>query len=209
MYYSRMRFTTQLLPLLLESSLPARVISVFAAGTESKLFLDDLSLREPSRYGYFQARSHITYMKTVFFESLAAKYPGKLSLTHLFPGLVMTPAFKDPAAPAWFKAAWFIVSPVMRFSAVPADEIGARVLFLATDRFPARQSEKSLGSDANAATGTDGNLSSGAYSVGEKSETIPVSSAYKHVDKEVLLKRGWDHTMKAFADIEAGRKFRD
>jgi hypothetical protein len=56
MYYSRMRAITQLLPLLLKSPLPARVVSVFAAGTEAKLYADDLSLRDLKKYSYLQAR---------------------------------------------------------------------------------------------------------------------------------------------------------
>lgn len=32
MYYSRMRFVVDLLPLLLESKLPAHVVSIYAAG---------------------------------------------------------------------------------------------------------------------------------------------------------------------------------
>lgn len=157
-----MRFIVKLIPLLLESTLPARVVSVFAAGTEDKLLLDDLPLQSPSNYGYFQARSHIVFMTTVFMEWLAEKYKGKLSLTHVFPGLVLTPAFGDPTLPLWFKVIWLLSSPFTRFIAVPPEEIGNRILFLATSRYPARGTSDSTdaANAAEIAVGTDGKTGS-------------------------------------------------
>lgn len=56
-YYSRFRIINKLMPLLLKSKVPATIVSVYAAGMEKKLFLDDLSLRDLSHYSYTQARS--------------------------------------------------------------------------------------------------------------------------------------------------------
>jgi hypothetical protein len=73
---------------------------VYAAGFEAKLFEEDLSLRSLDKYSYPQARSHIIYMKTLFFETLAAQNKGKFALVHIFPGLVLGPGFNDPGYPA-------------------------------------------------------------------------------------------------------------
>lgn len=96
-----MRFATQLLPLLLSSERGAHITSIYAAGMEAALFPDDLSLR--SNYGFANLRSHAVYMKTLFMETLTQKHAGKLSFVHLFPGLVITPAFWDEAYPSWFR----------------------------------------------------------------------------------------------------------
>lgn len=66
LYYSRMRFIMQLLPLLLASPLPAHVVSVFGPGRDDEIFPDDLSLRDPKRYGFMNMGSHVAYMTTVF-----------------------------------------------------------------------------------------------------------------------------------------------
>lgn len=79
LYYSRMRFATQLLPLLLASPRPAHIISIYAAGKETTLTSSDLSLRDPKNYTLSNVRSHAVIMKTFFMESLIERHPGKLS----------------------------------------------------------------------------------------------------------------------------------
>ncbi|OJK05076.1 hypothetical protein ASPACDRAFT_56477 [Aspergillus aculeatus ATCC 16872] len=106
LYYSRMRAITNLLPLLLQSPLPATIVSVYAAGFEGKLYTDDLSLRNLKLYSYTQARSHMIYMHTWFMEQLAERHRGRLRLVHIFPGLVLGPAFANPELPAWFRGFW-------------------------------------------------------------------------------------------------------
>ncbi|MCJ1309963.1 hypothetical protein MMC25_003624 [Agyrium rufum] len=220
LYYARMRFTTQLLPLLLSSVLPsAHVISVYGAGLEGKLFPSDLSLRDPEHYTFTTIRSHVTYMITLFMRQLAAQHPGRLSLTHVFPGLVMTNSFEHDRLPKWLKLVYkWIGEPILRHFSVPARECGDRILFLATERFPAKEDataavreKTSLANDDGfVARGSDGQVGSGAYAVGQDGETIPVAKmekAYARYEKEGLARQVWEHTTKAFADIETGRVF--
>lgn len=215
LYYSRMRFIVKLLPLLLASPLPAHVVSIFAAGFEAKLFPEDLSLRNPKLYGLANVRSHVTYMTTTFMETMAERHRGQLSLVHIFPSLVVTEGFDDARLPIWFKIAWRIASPIVTPFSTSGSEIGARILFLASARFPARQAlepAQSSGAairegDIEIATGTDGIRGSGAYSVDWKGEATSTEKAYKQVREEKLGDKFWDHTMKAFEEIEAGRVF--
>lgn len=219
LYYSRMRFITNLLPLLLASQLPAHVISVYAAGKEGKLAPADLSLRDPKHYGFATARSHVTYMTTFFMETLAERHRGRLSLMHVFPGLVMTPGFDHARLPAWFKLTWrWVVAPIVRpWLAVPPRECGERMLFLATPRFPARETgapteggEGAAGTegDAGVAVGTDGKRGGGAYAVDWDGEDIPTTEkAYGKVRGEGMARKVWEHTMGAFEEIEAGNVF--
>lgn len=223
LYYSRMRFTVQLLPLLLASPLPtgAHVISVYAAGKEDKLFPQDLSLRDAGHYSFTNCRSHVTYMTTLFMEQLAERYPGKLSLVHLFPGLVVTDAFASGLVrmPLWVKVAWRLLAPFAKLFSVPPRECGERVVFLATERYPARESTKAgkggggtaastTKGDVGIAVGTDGKRGTGAYAINWNGETIPTEKTYKKIREEgTLAGKVWDHTMKAFEEIEAGKVF--
>ncbi|RAL15340.1 uncharacterized protein BO97DRAFT_475735 [Aspergillus homomorphus CBS 101889] len=209
MYYSRMRALTKLLPLLTQSPLPATIISVFAAGFEGKLYADDLSLRNPELYSYTQARSHMIYMHTWFMETVAERNPEKLRLVHIFPGLVLGPAFQNPELPAWFRVLWrWVFVPLFgRLVSVPAGECGARMLDLASMRYPARGGEG--GGDGDVVTGTDGTPGSGVYSLGWKGESNINLKAYEKFDQLEMRATVWDHTMKAFETIEAGDVFKD
>ncbi|MCJ1284588.1 hypothetical protein MMC26_003921 [Xylographa opegraphella] len=218
LYYSRMRFVMKLLPLLRASPLPAHIVSVYSAGKEAKLLSEDLSLRTPQHYGQANVRSHVTYMTTLFMEKLAEQNPGHLSLVHVYPGLVFTEAFSSAGLPTWFKFAFRLSAPFVRPSSVSPEENGQRILFLATPRYPARQaikdemaadSEKANANNGSAeiAVGTDGNCGSGAYACNSDGETIPLKETYKKLREEGLAGKVWDHTMKAFDEIEAGGVF--
>jgi hypothetical protein len=214
-----MKFIVNLMPLLQASQFPAHVISVFAAGKEGDLFLDDLSMRDPKHYSMITARSHVTYMHTFFLEHLAAQNPGKLSLVHVFPGLVMTAAFKNPGVPLWFKAVWTIASPIIRLLTTPISEAGDRILFLASPvRFPARQITGggpdakiplATGPKLDVAVGSDLKVGSGAYAVGISGEAVDNAKAYERYRQEGVGEKLVAHTLKAFEDIQSGKVFTD
>lgn len=208
MYYSRMRMIIQLLPLLLKSTLPARVVSVYAAGTEAKLFPEDLSLRDLAHYSYTQARSHMVYMHTLFMETLAEQHVGKLALIHIIPGLVLGPGFQNPELPTWFRIVWhWVFVPLFgRLATVPAKECGDRMLSLASPRYPPRPIDKSKNQEG-VAIGTDSKPGSGVYSLTWNGETNLKVKAYEEINKDEMRKKVWNHTMKAFEVIEAGGVF--
>jgi hypothetical protein len=214
MYYSRMRIVLQLLPLLLASSRSATVVSVYAAGMEAKLFPDDLSLRDTKAYSYLQARSHMCYMHTLFFEALAQKHPGKLSLVHIFPGLVPGPGFHGPEVPLWFRIIffWFVMPTVGRWVTVDPTECGERMLSLAGGLYPAAaaaaSSDDGPPSGAGAVIpGTDEGPDSGTYCLTWNGESNYPGKKYAVLDKKALRTRVWDHTVRAFEVIEKGVVF--
>ena len=208
MYYSRMRIITKLLPLLLNSTIPARVISVYAAGAEAKLFPEDLSLRDTTHYSYSQARSHMVYFHTLFMETLAEQYPGKLSLIHIFPGLVLGPGFKNPELPLWFRVVWnWMFVPLFgRFLTVKPEASGDRMLSLASSRYSPQPTDKSEGQEG-LAIGTNGRPGSGVYALNWDGENNYKAKSYENINKDEMRKKVWDHTMKAFEVIEAGGVF--
>ena len=209
-YYSRIRFIIKLMPLLLAAPDSAHVVTVYAAGLEGKLFRGDLSLRDPKHYGQINVRSHNTHMTTMAFEHLANQHQ-QLSLVHVFPGVVITPSYTDPTFPMWFKILWRVLGPfVRRFQAISPEESSSRTLVLGTSRFAARQATTGgprAEKTAELAKGTDGRLGSGAYAVGSESEIVASKADYEKLRKEGFEGAVWDHTMRAFSDIEAGRVF--
>ena len=214
LYYSRIRFTTRLLPLLLASSLPAHVISVFGPGRDTTLVQNDLSLRSPEHYGFMSSGSHAAYFITFFMEHLAAQNRGKLSLVHYFPGLVLSDGFQDPALPFWFRAIFKYAAPLIRLSPSTLDgEVsGARTLFNASPRFPPCSADgKAAAKDSAGAIGvaesSDGIVGGGAYRVNYNNEQVATPKQYKKLREEGWLEKVVEHTLKAFEEIEAGRVF--
>jgi hypothetical protein len=94
-YYTRMRFTYNLLPLLNNAAVPdasnpspiARVISVLAAGHEAPIDVNDLSLKKTFSIG--NAANHATTMNSLALSWLAKENPS-VSFIHSQPGGVNT-----------------------------------------------------------------------------------------------------------------------
>ncbi|KAL1845180.1 hypothetical protein VTK73DRAFT_968 [Phialemonium thermophilum] len=211
LYYSRMAFVTSLMPLLLASPLPAAVVSVFAAGMEAKLYVDDLSLRAPSHYSYAQARSHVVYMHTCFFEELARRHPGRLRLIHVFPGTVLHEGVHNPANPWWVRLLFGWIIPLLGLNLDP-DECGQRMVSLASPSYyPAAQpQDASNGIGSCAIAGTDERVGhGGAYAVTWSGESVYPKRKYEALDKDELRTRVWDHTNAALDVIRSGRVFQD
>lgn len=205
LYYSRMRFVTQLLPLLTASPLPGRVVSIFGPGRDTKLILDDLSLSKPQNFNFTTLGSHAAYMTTFFFEKIAASNPGKISLSHYFPMLVITPAFKGDGVPGWFKGVYTVLNPLFKVLSVNPRECGDRVLFHTSPRYPARPANggthpAKVGSIAIAMS-SDGIRGGGAYRVNWNGEEVPLGKGYKNICKDEVRKKVWDHTMVVFQGI--------
>ncbi|KAI5243976.1 hypothetical protein E4T42_07263 [Aureobasidium subglaciale] len=209
LYYSRARFITNLLSHLLASSLPtgAKVISIYAAGSETwgTLHGNDLSLSQPGNYSFGNCRTHAVAMKTMFFESLAEKHAGKLALIHIYPGLVVHGGFENSDFPLWFKIVWKIVKPFTKFfpNYSTAEVIGQKVLFLATERYPAR----GKGNVEGVVEGTDGVEGGGAYSVTYTDETNDVSKFYQKLRGQGFKEDVLRHTDQVFGDINANGAF--
>ena len=202
-----MRFANQLLPLLLASTYPARIISIYAAGKEKNLVTSDLSLRDPKHYTLSNVRSHAVIMKTFFMESLVEKHTGKLSFVHIFPGLVMTGGFDDKRLPLWFRWVFWMMTPLLSFATTPGKESGERVLFTATERFPAKLDTNDQSETKEVAVGTDGIKGSGAYAVGSDGEIMKLGKIYASLRSEGAREKIWEHTLNVFKEVEAGKKF--
>jgi NAD(P)-dependent dehydrogenase (short-subunit alcohol dehydrogenase family) len=214
LYFSRMKTILNLMPLLLNAPVPAHVVSVFAAGAEGDTFdPDDLMVRKPGRFGVTSTRHHVVYMKTLSFEYLAQKYPGKIALVHVFPGLVLTDGLRF--LPKWMQLTFYICYPLLKLTTTPGPEVGERILFLTSPvRFPAAGQEpaKQAGTKLEVAMGTDLKIGSGAYAVGitgMAADAEKMHKAYDKYDKDELRRKIVAYTLRAFEEIKAGRVFKD
>lgn len=212
MYYSRMRAITNLATLLTASKLShssSTVVSVFAAGFEEKIIADDLSLRKPSNYSYLQVRSHAAFMHTLLFESLAQQHAGKMKLIHIFPGLVLGPAFANPELPAWFRLFWrWIFAPLFgRLASVPEEESGARMIGLMASPAYVPYSDKVLPAQDEIVASTKGRNVGGSYALNWDGENRFKVKPYTGLDKDDLRDKVWKHTAEALDVIASGKPF--
>lgn len=222
-FYSRMRFTHDLLPLL--SAAPsARVVSVFApgfAGELAGLDLADLGLAKTANQGVARGMSHASLMTTLQFEELAARNE-KVSFVHVYPGEVITPEFARADFPGWLKllCLWVLVPVVRLLVARSYDEVGARMMFAGLSaRYPpaaaspvARSQESGAGQSGQrtlplpegiqTARGSAGQVGSGAYCLdcdGEPVNNGKNLERWRKLDAGKIIR---EHTMEVFESIK-------
>lgn len=212
MYYSRMRFVDRLLPLLTTSPKGGHVVSVLNSKYEATLVHDDLSLRNPGNSSLQVAFRHRTGMTNLFIEEIARRNPGRIALCHYYPGFVPTNIGEHSNFP-WLvkKIVSLLLVPMFWIIGTPVEECGHRVVLMASPtRFPARGSESATAgsvSGLEVAEGMDGVVGSGAYRVSNDNETYPKEKGYAKLRENDTAEKVYQHTMAAFAEIEAGRVF--
>lgn len=205
-----MRMILLLLPLLEASPITGHVISVYAGAVDISAAPGELRIGCPpdAVYSLHTVRKYTTFMKTFFFETLAEKYAGKLSLVHIYPGLVEGPGFQSPDMPLWFRVFWqLILKPLTWWYQTTPDDCGDVMLYLATERYPAKGingsgGERTMGG-VGVAKSTRDEIGGGAYSVGQRGDEQK-GVAFEEVRKDDTEKLVWEHTMETFARIEAG-----
>ncbi|KAF1843157.1 uncharacterized protein K460DRAFT_315162 [Cucurbitaria berberidis CBS 394.84] len=206
LYYSRMRFIQNFTPLLSAAPNTAHVISIFAGGIEDSIKSGEtpVGTPPPSSYGVTAVRKYTAFMKTFFFEEMAERHAGKISFTHIYPGLVDGPTFYSDANPQWFRILWRVLKPLVSWYMTSPEDCGQVMLYLATQRYPAQGTVKS--DDVNKVIGgisssTQCELGDGAYGVGQRGDENNVVS-YVKTRKDDTTKTVWDHTVNTLADIE-------
>jgi hypothetical protein len=207
-YYSRIRFIMQLLPLLTASPLSGHVISIYAGSMEDGTSAGEspIGCPPPETYGVGGVRKHTCFMKNFMFEEFAERHAGKLSLTHIYPGLVDGPTFYSPDMPTWFRVVWRIVKPLASLYMTSADDCGNVMLYLATSRYPAKGTVegtgKVLADGVEIAKSTLGEIGGGSYAVGQRGDVVAKTVSYEKARQEGTSKQVWDHTMEILTRIE-------
>jgi len=184
-YYSRIRFMTNLLPLLSKATSP-RIVSILAAGQEGKINMDDLELKY--HYSLPNEAVHTGTMMSLSMDELAKENPS-VSFVHVYPGFVNTDILSKMFA--GMTGLWAVLGylgsflmPVLRLISMSVEEAGERGLYVATsERY-----------DASKSTGNFYRLDA----VGENVKDNPVYDKYikDGVGKDVL-----QHTTDVFDRI--------
>ena len=197
-YYSRMRFTQGLMPLLARAAetpaeggkVPmARVISVLGAGHEGKINTDDFSLK--NSYSLGNCATHAQTANTLAPHALWASDPATKGVTfiHSAPGGVNTSiSTKAPGPAKWALRAMFpVVNLLMPSMINTVQESGERHVWAATaDEFG----------------------KGGVVLLAPKSEVIKSSPLVESYLKEGTDRKVWEHTLEVYKKIcEEGGKY--
>ncbi|GLA65117.1 hypothetical protein AtubIFM56815_002906 [Aspergillus tubingensis] len=170
LYFARMRFIVNLLPLLQQATSLRRVITVGAAGSEGPIDTADFEGRKLSAPLF---RGHITSLTTVALETLAEKAP-TVSFINTHPGAVQTGITREvDNLRMWI--VWLALLLFGRWICIPAIESGERHLFVATSaKYPARDGDDGvpLSEGLVVARGVDGEVGEGVYSVTSDGESL-------------------------------------
>ncbi|RDW68600.1 hypothetical protein BP5796_09257 [Coleophoma crateriformis] len=205
-YYSRMRFITNLLPLLKSATMAppylSRSHSILSGGTEKSGFdKDDIELKKS--YSGTRCANQTIVMNTFMTEEFASRNPAT-TFVHSFPGVVKTPIARE--LPLWARMGLTAMWPVISLFAVPVDEVGERQLYIATSGVfaPAQKPEASSSSGVSlvggqeVAKGLDGKSGSGAYIVNWNDDIAGNQSLFAKYRQGGIGKTAWDHTMEVF-----------
>jgi hypothetical protein len=213
-YYTRLRFTYNLLPLLNASSSP-RVVAILAGGKEVELNFNDLEFR--NNFNGFKAAGNGATQTTLAFEELAKTNPN-ITFIHKFPGFVATGVIDKLmgtatgiyAIPATI-ARWVLV-PIIQLFSTSIDVAGERGLFVATSsRYPPAQSKTNISGVAlpagvevaKSSIVTEGK-GNGVYTLDENDESTPdavVMPGYREDGKGKVV---WEDTQSVW-DRALGR----
>jgi hypothetical protein len=209
-YYSRMRFITNLLPLLRTASTTgphlSRTLSVLGPGNEGKLNFDDLDLKNTFSTG--RCADHSIVMNDFMTEELASRETGT-AFVHSSPFLVVTGAARE--LPLWARIGVKVLTPVLGLFAVGEEETGARQLFLATSGLypPAKPTAGSataagmpVPKGLAVVKGMDGKVGSGGYTLNYDGEIAGKKSLLDEYHSKGVGKTVWEHTMGIFEKLE-------
>nr|OQO18867.1 hypothetical protein B0A51_14533 [Rachicladosporium sp. CCFEE 5018]OQO25552.1 hypothetical protein B0A51_06871 [Rachicladosporium sp. CCFEE 5018] len=210
-YYSRIRFTLNLMPCLTaaaEAGELSRVNTILAAGSEGKVNVQDLDLKK--NFGLHTALAHCTVMSDFMVEELAKRYPGT-TFMHSYPGTVKTGIANELTGPARLavKVMYSVMSPWI----LNVQESGERHFYqLTSQSFPPAEWRENPSTKLRPGVpaqkefgimkGSDGTEGSGAYLLDWNSKSTGDEKVLKRYRDENLGPVVWEHTMKMFAQAE-------
>ncbi|KAK8004882.1 hypothetical protein PG990_010919 [Apiospora arundinis] len=197
-YYSRIRITQLLLPLLNQAKSP-HVISILAGGKEGPMNEDDLDLKQAKNFSVASASYHSANMGTLVFEKFAAENP-RISFVHEYPGIVSTPLFDRLAGGVKGVAIRYLAAPVLRLFSFSATEAGQRSLFAATSaRYSVDGGMVPLGVGVEKAVRSNGGK--GIFLVDQTGGITDNEKVLAPFRKAGMGKKVWEHTQGVFNSL--------
>lgn len=205
-YYPRMRFATNLMPLLKaagDAKEISRVLSILAAGSEGDIMLDDLGLKH--NYTLFRCLSHCVVMTDFMVEEFAKRYPST-AFSHSYPGDTKTGFVDMLTGPA--RLAVKVMYAITARWILNFEESGERHLFQITSSlYPARDGNGGLPvpEGLEVVTGTDGIQGSGGYLLNWDGKVTENAALMRKYREQNAGPKVWAHTMEVFRKM-ASRK---
>ena len=201
-YYSRMRFTHNLLPLLTSAPHFARSLSILSAGFEAPLNLTDLDLK--TSFSLSKCADHTITMNTLMTTEFAKRNPS-VGFVHSYPSAVDTGLMRE--MPLWARVGLKVVKPLMGLFFVGKGETGDRQLFVGSSGvYPAKGRGSVHGlevpSKMEVACGTDGVRGSGGYMANWTGEPAKRKGIVREYVEGGVGEKVWEHTMGVFERAE-------
>ncbi|CAI7640363.1 unnamed protein product [Penicillium discolor] len=207
-YYARTRFISNLLPNLKQAAGLRRVVSVLAGGHEGPIDITDFQGKTMSM---LKIRGHLVSMTDMALETLAEQAP-EVTFINDYPGAVKTGIGRESnTLLTWFMTiVLMIIGPLIY---IPIRESGERHLFFATSaKYPPRvrsvaaaeaSSGVPLSEGVEIASGTDGNVGSGVYSIHWKGDHAgpKVVKLLAELREQGMAQKVWKHTVGEFDRI--------
>ncbi|KAF2760273.1 short-chain dehydrogenase/reductase [Pseudovirgaria hyperparasitica] len=184
-YYARLRFVTNLLPLLQSAPEPqklSRVISVLAAGLETSLNMADLQLK--NAYTLKACADHATTMTSLSLRRLARQYP-TTSFIHSAPGGVRTNIARD-------------MNPLMRLGMNLVTRLPLPMIVSLRD-----SGDRHLYAATNAAFKADGK----AHLIGWSNEPSANETVLQEQEGSGISEEVWKHTEEVFEKVQNEGKY--
>ncbi|KAM5476269.1 hypothetical protein MauCBS54593_000954 [Microsporum audouinii] len=205
-FYARMRFITNLQPLLSaaaqddDNARLSRVVTVLdphaslRAGGSGSLNFADLSLKDT--FSLSKCAAHASIMANCFIESMAQKYP-HTSFVHSYPSGVATGLLRGLPFGGLLSA---VLPTLLKPFMVPLEESGERHLFAATsNRFPPKADGDSV--EGPVALGSDETKGSGSYLLNWDGEVFPANKKLSKIRTEDGVEKVLQHTNEVFKRV--------
>nr|XP_036582752.1 uncharacterized protein CTRU02_07305 [Colletotrichum truncatum]KAF6791543.1 hypothetical protein CTRU02_07305 [Colletotrichum truncatum] len=188
-FYTRLRFTENLLPQLRRAASPSgvdtsnnpspvsHVVTVLGGGNEQPVNVDDLSLK--NNYTLNTATQHAVTMNTLAFDHLASKPENAgISFVHTSPGMVKTQGARELGTLFYIGVSIFAF--LFKPLTVPVGECGERHLW----------------------AGTNKSLQGGAvHLINKNSEIIRNLKVLKDMKDRGVAEKVWEHTRTVFTKV--------
>ncbi|KAK9460854.1 uncharacterized protein V1516DRAFT_624597 [Lipomyces oligophaga] len=212
-YYSRMRFTTNLLPLLQAAPSLRRVVTVLAGTKEGPIWAEDIP---GNRATPWRARGHVASMVTLTLEQIAIQAPN-ISFIHDYPGHVKTPLVRTMKGVIGnvMKAILIVLPLFINMDQMPIEDSGERHVYLSTSSmYPPKEGSNNpcesgvqLPDGLEICIGTEGKSGGGVYAVDAYNEGggAAVQHVLRQLREEGIREKVWHHLQEEFERVSRSK----
>ncbi|KAE8362112.1 hypothetical protein BDV27DRAFT_132054 [Aspergillus caelatus] len=192
-YYARMRFIQNLIPQLQAAELPARVLTILAAGKEGEI--DESNFDLQANWSFGTAAVYGATLNSLAIEYLASQYTS-ISFIHVFPGLVRTSLMKS----SFGSLLGSVIGLLTRLLSISEQESGERNIFLATSMAyaPVAYAGDATSKQVHVATASTGEAGGGSYLLNYDGTDATNKTLMADYRARNYPKKVWEHTLGVF-----------